>query len=331
MLNIIKHIPKELIDCDISDLNHILKGPTLIHIEGIEKEPLLISTLLHGNETTSFFVLQKLLKDFEDKKPQRDIIFFVGNTMAASQGLRQLPGQIDYNRIWKKGDAPEYKMAQEIYNYVSEFRPFANIDLHNNTGNNPYYACVNKIDSKFLKLASLFSKKIVYFTEPSEVESMMFSKLCPSVTIEAGIAGREEATIEVYNYIHKVLELKDFIITSENKGLNVYHTIARIVVDQKMKVDFNNSLDNAEISFLKDIDDLNFSMVMPGQSIGKVINESAIKVVDNNKKDITPIFLKIEDNNIIAEQSFIPSMFTKNVEVMKSDCLGYVMEKILSV
>ena len=316
MLNIIKHIPKELIDCDIKDLNHILKGPTLIHIEGLQKEPLFISTLLHGNETTSFFVLQKLLKDFKSNKPQRDVIFFVGNTMAASQGLRQIPGQIDYNRIWTKGEAPEYKMAQEIFKYVEELKPFANIDLHNNTGNNPYYACVNKIDSNF--------------TEPAEVESMLFSKLCPSVTVEAGIAGRPEATQEVYSFIHRVLELKDFIITAENKGLNVYHTIARIIVDQKAKVDFN-SLENAEISFLQNIDDLNFTMIFPGQSIGKVIDESAIRVVDNNKKDITQIFLKVENNNIIAEQNFIPSMFTKNIEVMKSDCLGYVMEKILSV
>lgn len=331
MLNIIHNIPKALINCDIRDINKVLETPTLIHIKGEKPNPLMISTLLHGNETTSFYVLQKLLKDFDEKIPQRDVIIFVGNVEAASLGLRQIEGEKDFNRIWKKADCLENKMAMQIVEYVSSKKPFANIDIHNNSGNNPFYACINKIDSSFLQLASLFSKRVVYFTEPSEVESMAFSHYCPSLTIEAGKSGHPDSITEVYLFITKVLELDSIELDKRSKGLAVYHTIARLKIKKDSSIDFDNTSNKNDISFVSHLESFNFSSINPGFEFAKVSGSDEIRVVDNNDKDITDIFFKYEEGRLITMQSFIPSMLTKNKDIIKSDCLGYVMEKILSV
>lgn len=331
MLNIINEIPKALLDCELCEIATVLNGPTLIHIKGQESTPLMISTLLHGNETTSFYVLQKLLKDFIKEMPKRDVIIFVGNVEAASVGLRQIKNQKDFNRIWKKGESLENIMAMQIVDYVSSRAPFANIDIHNNSGNNPFYACINKIESSFLQLASLFSKKVVYFTEPSEVESMAFSQFCPSLTIEAGKSGHPDSVLEVYNFIKKVLTLDNIELDATSKGLSVYHTVARLKVKKESTILFHNSLDSCDISFVPDIEKLNFQTVNPGFEFAKVSDPEDIKVMDNNNNDITDIFFRVQNKSLITTQAFIPSMLTKDEEIIKTDCLGYIMEKILSV
>lgn len=332
MLRIIHEVPLELYECHVTDVHKVLKGPTLIHLNGENKDALFLSVLLHGNETTSFLVLQKLLKDIAKNPLKRDLIIFVGNTLAAESELRHLEGQLDYNRIWKRGDAPEYEMTQKIMNYAKSRNLFANIDIHNNTGNNPFYGCINKLDSKFLSLASLFSKKIVYFTEPHEVESMAFSKICPSITVEAGKSGNELATDLVFNFVKKVMNLDTLESGIEKKGIKVFHTIGRILVNPKAFVNFHfDCRSKGQLSFIEGLENCNFNVLRRGECIAKYTIDSPIKVIDNGGNEITDLFFDQVSGNLIVNQNFIPSMFTKDISVMKSDCLGYIMEKILSV
>jgi hypothetical protein len=57
-------IPDRLMEVLPEDLYRILPGPTLIHLPGEKPEPLLISILLHGNETTGFLAVQSLLQQY---------------------------------------------------------------------------------------------------------------------------------------------------------------------------------------------------------------------------------------------------------------------------
>jgi len=52
MLTVLRDLPHELLDCETSELDGILRGPTLIHLVGRRTEPLFVSVLLHGNEGT---------------------------------------------------------------------------------------------------------------------------------------------------------------------------------------------------------------------------------------------------------------------------------------
>ncbi|MBT4791787.1 MAG: peptidase M14, partial [Halobacteriovoraceae bacterium] len=165
-LNILQEIPEKLLNIDVHEVHEVLGGPTLFHLKGKKQEALFLSILLHANETTSFYVLQELVKKYKNHKLPRDLIIFVGNTFAAAEGMRHLPGQADYNRIWEEGDAAENLLAADVVQYAKEANVFASIDVHNNTGKNPHYGCINVIADNFLNLASFFGEHTVFFTEP---------------------------------------------------------------------------------------------------------------------------------------------------------------------
>jgi succinylglutamate desuccinylase len=328
-LKIIDFIPEKLLTCEITELHDILGGPTILDIKGESSDDVLfISTVLHANETTSFLVLQKLLQDFMQAPPKRDVVIFVGNTIAAKEGLRHLPDQPDFNRIWVEGATPEHKIAKQVIDYAEGLNLMANIDIHNNTGNNPFYACVNMIEELYLKLARAFSKRIVFFTEPTEVQSMRFAHMCPSVTLEAGIPGNERATKEVYDYVNKILNLDSLDVLPLENDYELYHTVARIKVDKGANITFDSTEQNIDILLREDIDELNFKELEIGLDLGEIHSKGPITIINNRKQVVTSEYFDISEHHIKLVKPFVPAMFTKDIYVMKEDCLGYVMTKM---
>jgi succinylglutamate desuccinylase len=322
-------IPKGFETIDLDYVHTLIDGPCLFHLKGKKDEPLFVSTLLHGNETTSFMVLQRLIQKYRHEELPRDLIILVGNTLAAEKGLRHLPTQKDFNRVWAGGDSDIHHFADQVKAYAKKQNLFANIDIHNNTGTNPYYGCVNVLEPEFIQLASIFSDKIVYFTEPHEVQSNAFAKICPSVTIEAGQSGDLEGIDVTYNFIEKVLHLDKLEPTFDSDTIGVFHTKARIRIHPDAVVDFtNNGESTSDISFIKDLETKNFSYIPTGYHLGYLKSIDLIRVYDDFNKDVTDQYVNLINNQLITKQMFIPSMFTKDITVMKSDCLGYVMEKL---
>ncbi len=329
-LNICEEFPAELLEINVKEVHDILGGPTLFHLKGRRKDPLFLSTLLHANETTSFLMLQKLIKKYEGKELPRDLIIFIGNTYAAAEGMRHLPGQADYNRIWEDGERAENKLALDVIDYAKSANLFASIDVHNNTGKNPHYGCVNSTKEEFLALASHFGDHTVYFTEPHNVQSMAFSKFCTSVTIEAGLPGKPEGTKKSLEFVDKIFNLDQLEKNPEREVNEVYHTLARMKVSDKARIDFEDDLESeADISFVSNLDSRNFEIIKKGSHIGFTKDISLLWVEDNHGNDITDHFFEVVDGDIRNKRVFIPSMFTKDVYVMKEDCLGYVMEIIV--
>lgn len=331
-LNIYDKVPARLLDCDVTEVHDVLGGPSIIHLKGAKPEALFFSSLLHGNETTSFLVLQKLLNTYKDKTLPRDLIVFVGNTIGASQGQRHLPDQPDFNRVWKGGNSAEAQIATEVINYASDYKLFANTDIHNNTGKNPFYACINVLEDQYIELASMFSEQIVYFTKPDEVQSNAFARFCPSVTIEAGLPGNPEGTVAVYEFIEDVLHLDCFKESFSHQYVDLYHTIGRIKVKKEATIDFEFSESSAsDLSFIQDIDSNNFELLKKNTTLAFCNDPNMIYVIDNKGNEITGDILDFSGNTAKTGRMIIPSMFTKDIYVMKEDCLGYLMEKMIPV
>lgn len=328
-LKIVHKVPKEFYTIEVKEVHNLFNGPTIIHIEGQSDETIFISTLLHGNETTSFLALQKFLKQFELNKPSRTILAFIGNTLGAKEGLRHLPNQPDFNRIWGVGDTKEHLLATEVFLYAKKFNLFANIDIHNNTGKNPHYACINTIEDQCMHLASLFSNQVVFYTEPSSVQSMAFTPLCPSVTLEAGLPGKEDGTTHVLEFLNKIISLKSFSESFDYNLIEIYHTVGRILVEQSISLDFKQNLIN-DLSFIKDLDELNFKELETNQLIAFSKKETFLKVIDNQQNDVTSDYLNFKDHQFKVNRQFIPAMFSKDEYVIKQDCVGYIMEKMFS-
>lgn len=331
-LEIRNDYPKELLNLkNIKEIGSCFKGPTLLHLKGnSNQDALFLSTLLHGNETTSFIVLQKLLRKYQDEGLPRDVIIFLGNIEAAVEGMRHLPDQIDYNRIWEEGRSQEHKVACEVIDYAKKHKLIASIDIHNNTGINPLYGCINSLENSFLDLASHFGQNTVYFTEPHNVQSMAFSEFCTSITIEAGLPGSEQGVTEAFNFVDKILNQDVLVADKKREVSEVYHTIGRILIRDEAIIDFEFSKESkADISFVPNIDTKNFQVISKGTQMGYSHDLSLLYVQDNLGNDITDDFFKIINGKLITNRIFIPSMFTKDIFIMKEDCLGYIMEVML--
>jgi succinylglutamate desuccinylase len=325
-LNIENKLPENFFNLRPNQLHKLWGAPTLIHLEGEKKQPLFISTLLHGNETSGFIALQQLLKDI---KLPRSLILFFGNLEAAEKGVRHLPDQPDFNRIWSGEDSREKLLAQEVTNIAKGADIWASIDIHNNTGNNPYYACINSLEIPYLSLASLFSKSVVYFNEPHQVQSISFSKFCASITLECGVSGDKVGVEYLVDYLKEILSLDSLEdIQNPMEDIQLYQTVARIKIDPKAHVDFKFSPSSkSDISFIKDLDHLNFKDHAPGETIAYINSPKAIRVINDKDEDVTEKFFKVERGQLKFKTHCTPSMLTKNIEIAKDDSLGYLMEE----
>lgn len=323
----LSEVPNQFFLIHPQEIKSVFPRPTMVFLEGMNKESVFISTLLHGNETSSFYAMQKFLKPIvEGRIPlQRSVIWFIGNVDATEKNLRHLPNQEDFNRIWLH-ENPSSPIAKEVLDEVQKHNLFASIDIHNNTGTNPLYGCTNVIDSKYIYLASLFSPTIVYFRTPAEVQSMAFSKFCPAVTIEGGKSAEPHGVEAIVNFLESVIHLQEIPKTDLQKSnLRIYHTKAKVRINPGAKVTFGRDT-SGDFLFAEDFDHLNFTELEPGTILGKVQDPQAhLLVTDENDIDVTDQFIEVIDGKIQTKRVLIPSMFTKDTLVIEQDCLGYFM------
>lgn len=330
LLHVRDTIPDGLLDYAVEDLQALLPGPTLIHLPGRREEPLFVSVLLHGNEPVGMQAVQQLLTRHAGQELPRALSLFIGNISAAAQRQRRLDGQPDYNRIWGAGDTPEHAMAAEIVAQMRERNVFASIDVHNNTGLNPHYGCVNKLDHRFLRLATNFSRTVVYFTKPEGVQSGAFAELCPAVTLECGQPEQEYGVKHAAEFLDTVLNMARF---SERQvpehDIDLFHTVALVKVPADTSFSFDAAAD-AELCFEADLDHMNFRELSAGTVFGEVKEGAAVRLeaMDENGADRGEHYFSVETGQLKLRQAVMPSMLTLNEKVIRQDCLCYLMERL---
>jgi len=364
MLTEIDYIPEGFLDVTPENLHSLFSGPTLIHLDGKRQEPLFVSVLLHGNETTGILAIQDILKRYNDKPLPRALSIFVGNVHAAREGQRHLKHQPDYNRIWPchiyeselSNGTPEHAMMEDILNIMRDKNVFASIDIHNNTGLNPHYACINKLDTRFFHLATLFSRTVVYFIRPRGVQSMAFAEICPSVTVECGKADHAYGTAHAAEFIATCLQLSEIPVHPvAPHDMDLFHTVATVKVPEHIDISFDgkhNSNSKANtICFLPNLDHLNFTELAPGVTLGYItghinspINTGAVEyenkqagtgetelpvqVKDERGEIATRRYFNLEQGELRIMRQVMPSMFTLDIDIIRQDCLGYLMERM---
>ncbi|MDQ7090106.1 MAG: M14 family metallopeptidase [Methylococcales bacterium] len=326
------YLPDALLTATPQTLHQFFPHPTLIHLSGKDPHPLFVSILLHGNETTSFLAIQALLKKYRQQQLPRALTIFLGNTVAASKGLRRLDGQADFNRIWPGTElaaCAETRLASEIFEIMKRRDLFASIDIHNNTGLNPHYACVNKQDDHYLQLARLFSRLVVYFLHPTGVQSMAFSTLCPAVTVECGHSGQQQGTDHALEYLNSCLhltKLADHPVLPQD--IDLFNTVAVVKISPKLKFSFEDR--NATLLLDPEIERMNFTEIPIGTRFG-IVNQSEdipLLVFEEKGQCVTDKFFTLENNQLLIRRKMMPSMLTLDERVIKQDCLCYLMERI---
>jgi len=328
MLTELTAIPDGLLDLPVNRLHELLDGPTLIHLNGRHERPLFVSVLLHGNEDTGWEAMRALLKKYGQKELPRAVSLFIGNVEAAAKGVRHIDGKPDYNRIWNGGESDEAKMAQSILAIMRERNVFASIDIHNNTGLNPHYACINVLQQPFLQLATLFSRTVVYFIRPDKVQSMAFSKICPAVTVECGKAGLTHNTEHAMNFVEGALHLDHFPEHAvPSTDYELYHTVATVKVPETVAFGFSG--DQGDLIFPDDLDHMNFRELPANTELARVGSGRArLEAWSESGEDLAGRYFDVNNGLLTTRLPVMPSMLTLNKEVIRQDCLCYLMERL---
>lgn len=329
MLHETDTLPNGLLEADATELKQLLGSPTLIHLRGEKPEPLFICTLLHGNETTGFYAIQRLLKQYQNKPLPRAVSIFIGNVDAAAVAQRRLDQQPDYNRIWPgthHDDCAETDMMKTIANIMYKRKTFASIDIHNNTGLNPHYACVNILNPHCIQLAGMFGTTVVYFTSPKGVQSAAFSDFCPAVVLECGQSGQADGVSHSTRYLQAVLNT-DKLPSEHPSHINLFHTVARVAVPEIFSLGTDG---NADIHLSYDLENMNFEQLGTGSIFAgiKPKSEAHFVVTNESSEDVTSEFFEIADSKIVLRKNATLSMYTTNERAIRQDCLCYLMEQI---
>lgn len=332
MLTILESIPAGFLAATARDLHQIIPGPTLLHLPGKEPRPLFVSVLLHGNETTGLAAVQRLLHQYGINLP-RALSLFIGNVTAAREGLRALDGQPDYNRIWpgtlEAAGTPEAAMARRVFDEMRQRQVFASIDVHNNTGTNPHYACINRLAPEFLQMATLFGRTVLYFIKPDGVQTKAFASLCPAVTVECGKPGAPAGEQHAFDYLSACLRLKQVPDHPVAKSdLHLFHTVTTVKVSDGASLGFGDG--EADIMFPPHFDQMNFSELPENTAIARIRPGSRAQIcaLDEAGNDVSARFFRVENDVVRTRRCVMPAMLTLDARIVHQDCLCYFMERL---
>lgn len=331
VIRAIDRIPDGMLELETEELHSFLGGPTLIHLPGRRTGALFLSILLHGDEDSGWRGVRDLLLDRGGRELPRALSLFIGNTAAAARRHRYLPGQRDYNRIWTAetdDGGPESAMARNVLLEMRRRNLFASIDIHNNTGLNPHYACVSGLDYSSLHLAALFGRTVVYTLGPKGMQLQAFSPLCPSVTVECGRRGSRRGAEKAREYLDACLHLSslpDHPVAEHD--LDLFHTVATVRVREGTSFSFGGE---GTVRFRPDLDRLNFRELPRGEIIGHTDRPLAesLCTLDEEGRDVTGRFFEIEGGKIVTRCALMPSMLTTEAEAVRLDCFCYLMERV---
>lgn len=326
------HFPDSLLDVPATDIWQHLESPSIFHVAGRREEPLFVSVLLHGNEHTGWRAAQEIIRRHRGKPLPRSLLLFVGNIEAARTNVRTLPHQTDYNRVWPGtpyGTASEAVLTRSVFDIVKQHAPFASIDVHNNTGNNPHYACVTRLTPHFLHLARLFGRTVIYIEKPEGIQSAALSMICPSVTLECGRSDDTAGDEHVVEFIHSALGLSQWPSHPiPEADVDLMRTYAIMKVPQSVGFSFDGS--DADLRFRSDIDHLNFSELGVGTSFGFLggRKDQRIHVLPGGDFEEVDEYFDYSGGEIRLARSAIPAMLTRDPDAVRLDSLGYLMHRV---
>jgi hypothetical protein len=234
--------------------------------------------------------------------------------------------------VWpgsEEAHSVELAMMRQVVDEMRARGVFASIDIHNNTGLNPHYACVNRLDQDFLHLATLFSRIVVYFIRPRGVQSAAFAELCPAVTVECGKPGMPDSVEHAAAFMEAGLHLAEFPVHPvAPHDVDLFHTVATIRVPEQSSFGFNAPA--ADIDFVPELDHFNFRELKHGDLLGRVRRDSPARLLalDENGEDIGARLFDYRHGEITLRRPLMPAMLTRDERVIRQDCLCYLMERI---
>jgi hypothetical protein len=159
---------------------------------------------------------------------------------------------------------------------------------------------------------------------------MAMSHLCPAVTIECGKPSHKYGVEHARDYIEACLKLSE--LSREpvpSHDVDLFHTVATVKIPGDVSFGFSN--DAADLRLVDSIDHLNFRELPAGTQLGWLQGRDDLQldVRDENGHPVQDRYFTIRENALVTTRPFMPSMFTLDERIIRQDCLGYLMERLL--
>lgn len=315
-------LPEGLLDCPAGGLLDALGGPTLFDLSRGLPDPLFVTVLQHGNETSGWDAVRAFLHGGSTPP----MLLYVANVAAARAGRRSLAGQADFNRSWEGGDSPEARLARQVTRYAMAAKPRLAVDIHNNTGANPHYSVLTDLGPRCLGAAAAFSPLALLAQHRDGIQTERFTKFCPAITIETGVVGEPASAARTTDYLTRAVRWREAPEASFS-DLTVYRNQVRIVIEEA-DADFTSP---AVLVLREDLEQYNFACLEAGNLFARRDRSAAgagLRAVDVTGADLTDFYFEIHDAELRLRQPVYLSMYTRDIDIARQDCLCYFMSPL---
>ncbi|MCY4143954.1 MAG: succinylglutamate desuccinylase/aspartoacylase family protein [Gammaproteobacteria bacterium] len=311
----------EILDFHASDLSSVFEGPTLFDLRNPNVPPVFVSVLLHGNEISGWDALRSLLKEQLQAGESASMYILIGNVQAASQNVRALDEQPDFNRIWQGNHPTESDWTQDVIAEVASGEPWFALDIHNNTCPNPHHSVITDMDPATLSVAREFSDIAIFAAQPPGVLSRRCSQFCTAITIEVGTPWELESAARAKAFLSSLIK-RGSLPTTSGEDLRIYRNNIRVVIEKA-----HEKKDWQVPNFTPDLNQWNFTTLEKGTSIAQLKPGGGRLVAhDDHMHDVTNEFLEYKGDEVLLARDVIMSMYTEDPRIALQDCVCYFLE-----
>jgi hypothetical protein len=314
-------LPAGLLDVPATRLRERLAGPTLIHLPGRRTPPLFVAVLLHGDETNGWDALRVLLRRHPLPLP-RALSLLIGNVAAAALGVRRLPHQTDYARIWQDRAAPEHPIAAAVVEAMRRRGLLAVVDIHDHRGPSPPFAVVADTKPATLGLARAFGPLAVLNHPLRPLAQVAFGDLAPAVTIECGDVRDAHGSERALHFLERRLTEAD-LPRATPYALQLFVADARVRVAPDCGFSFGAG---PGLQLRDDLGPFSFRRLAAGTLFARQRSDAlGLVAEDTQGADVTSNYFERIGADVRLTQEVFPAFCTTDLERVREDALCYFM------
>jgi hypothetical protein len=329
-------LPDELLDLTDLELLRAVGKPTLLRIPGTgEQAPRAIACLLHGDESTGYHATLTVLR--RRRTYPFDLYVLIGNVRAAlaehGYGHRFLDDQEDFNRVWGLGE-PTTQMrraADGMLDILTGAGLESLVDVHNNTGDNPFYAIVTRERPEVINLATLFTTTLLSWDLDAHTLMEALHDDCAAIAVECGMPGRPESHAFAVDALRRYLGAPPIATDRVVRDFDMLAGLRKVTVRPEVRFTFGGNLsEDVDFVVAEDADVHNFVEVPEGHVVGLVHPGAALplRAVTAAGDDVTAEHFHVVDGAVLTSIPTTPVMMTRTVEAARKDCLFYVATEL---
>ncbi len=317
-------LPEGLLDCPAAGLLDALGGPTLFDLSRGLPDPLFVTVLQHGNEVSGWDAVRAFLHGGSTPP----MLLYVANVAAASAGRRTLAGQRQTSTGPGNGGRHPGGAPRPTGDATARWQapPRLAVDIHNNTGTNPHYSVLTDLGPRCLGAAAAFSPLALLAQHRDGIQTERFTKFCPAITIETGVVGEPASAARTTDYLTRAVRWREAPEASFS-DLTVYRNQVRIVIEEA-DADFTSP---AVLVLREDLEQYNFACLEAGNLFARRDRSAAgagLRAVDVTGADLTDFYFEIHDAELRLRQPVYLSMYTRDIDIARQDCLCYFMSPL---